>query len=170
MIKKYGGYVLTVILSMIVGITGTYFIMKNNIKNTEVTKTISEVSITEENTIKSSIDKIYKATVLIESYQRGKVAGSGSGFIYKQDDKSGRVDYRRAEHCLTTARRPHGGEKESRIYREDETTLVFSCKIQRRRQAYEKHHTHSVPHTPAESQLFSVEVSVYEQLFARQIL
>jgi len=91
MIKKYGGYVLTVILSMIVGITGTYFIMKNNIKNTEVTKTISEVSITEENTIKSSIDKIYKATVLIESYQRGKVAGSGSGFIYKQDDKYGYV-------------------------------------------------------------------------------
>jgi len=32
MIKKYGGYVLTVILSMIVGITGTYFIMKNNIQ------------------------------------------------------------------------------------------------------------------------------------------
>lgn len=91
MIKKYGGYVLTVILSMIVGITGTYFIMKNNIKNTEITKTISEVSITEENTIKSSIDKIYKATVLIESYQRGKVAGSGSGFIYKQDDKYGYV-------------------------------------------------------------------------------
>ena len=90
--------------------------------------------------------------------------------FYKQDDKSGRVDYRRAEHCLTTARRPHGGEKESRIYREDETALVFSCKIQRRRQAYEKHHTHSVPHTPAESQLFSVEISVYEQLFARQIL
>ncbi len=91
MIKKYGGYIVTVILSMVVGITGTYFIMKNTVKNTEITKTVSEVSITESNTIKSSIEKIYKATVLIESYQRGKVASSGSGFIYKQDDKYGYV-------------------------------------------------------------------------------
>lgn len=91
MIKKYGGYVLTVFLSMVVGITGTYFIMKDKVKSTEVTKNISEVSITESNTISSSIDKIYKATVLIESYQKGKVASSGSGFIYKEDDKYGYV-------------------------------------------------------------------------------
>lgn len=90
MIKKYGGYVLTVILSMAVGITGTYFMVKNQASGKEITKTVSEVNITEENTIKPAIDKIYKASVLIEATGT-RTASSGSGFIYKQDDKYGYV-------------------------------------------------------------------------------
>lgn len=90
MIKKYGGYIVTVILSMVVGITGTYFLLKDRVVNKEITKTVSEVSITEENTIKTSIDKIYKAVVLIEA-KSTRSASSGSGFIYKQDDQYGYV-------------------------------------------------------------------------------
>lgn len=91
MIKKYGGYVLTVILSMAVGVAGTYFILKDKAIGKEITKTVSEVNITETNTIKSSIDKVYKASVLIEAYKNGRLGSSGSGFIYKQDDQYGYV-------------------------------------------------------------------------------
>lgn len=90
MIKKYGGYVLTVILSMAIGVTGTYFILKDKAIGKEITKTVSEVNITEENTIKTSIDKIYKASVLIEA-KGARSASSGSGFVYKQDEKYGYV-------------------------------------------------------------------------------
>ncbi len=91
MIKKYGSYVLTVILSMAVGVTGTYFILKDKAIGKEITKTVSEVNITETNTIKSSIKKIYKASVLIEAYKNGRLGSSGSGFVYKQDDQYGYV-------------------------------------------------------------------------------
>ncbi len=91
MIKKYGGYIVTVILSLAVGVTGTYFILKDNGTTKEVTKTVSEVNITETNTIKSSIDKVYKASVLIEAYKNNRVGSSGSGFVYKQDENYGYV-------------------------------------------------------------------------------
>jgi serine protease Do len=52
-------------------------------------KIINEVKITESDTIKSSVDKVYDAVVYIESYEYGDPIGSGTGFIYKKDDKYG---------------------------------------------------------------------------------
>lgn len=91
MIKKYGGYVLTVLISLAVGVCATYFIMVNYIGTGETVKTVSEVNITETDTIKSAIDKVYKASVLVEAYQNNQLASTGSGFVYKTDDNYGYI-------------------------------------------------------------------------------
>ena len=83
---------LIVVGSVFVGIIGTllvvhYFPVKTDI----VEKTISEVKVTESDTIKSGVDKIYDAVVVVESYKGNKLAGSGTGFVYKKDDKNGYI-------------------------------------------------------------------------------
>lgn len=75
-----------------IGIAGTivtvhYF----PIKTATVEKTVSEVEVTETDTIKSGIDKIYNAVVVIESYKGNQLAGSGTGFVYKKDNETGYV-------------------------------------------------------------------------------
>ncbi len=87
--KKYGSYILTVILSMAVGVSVTLAFLPKYQKKEEV-KTVSEVNITETNTIKESIQKVYQAVVVVEASDRtGKV--SGSGFIYKEDERYGYI-------------------------------------------------------------------------------
>ncbi len=88
-------YIVTVILSICIGVAGTivtihYFPITNEVqKQTE--NTMKNVSITETNSIKEAVNKIYDAVVVVESYQNGRQTGSGSGFVYKKDDKQGYV-------------------------------------------------------------------------------
>ncbi len=89
--KKYGGYIVTVVLSLLVGVTSTTFVLSREKDHDVVEKTVSEVNITESNTIKEAIQKVYKSVVVIEAYERGELASSGSGFIYKEDDKYGYI-------------------------------------------------------------------------------
>lgn len=91
--KKYLSYIITVILSMVVGIVGSVLILKPyiNAKTETIEKTVSEISITESDTLKSSIEKVYDAVVVIEGYSKNSLASSGSGFIYKADDKYGYI-------------------------------------------------------------------------------
>ena len=85
--------ILTIIITFIVGVMGTLFTLKMcgllDKKVVEVDRTVKTVSITETNTIKESVDKIYNAVVYIESLKNGVAKGSGSGFVYKTDDKYG---------------------------------------------------------------------------------
>lgn len=90
--KQKTTYIVTIILSMFVGIAGTiatihFFPLSKEVKE----KTVKSVSITETNSIKEAVSKIYNAVVVIESYQNGRQTGSGSGFVYKKDDKQGYV-------------------------------------------------------------------------------
>lgn len=83
-------YIVTVILSICVGIAGTvvtfhYFPLTSG----EQEKTVKTVSITETNSIKEAVDKIYNSVVVVESYHNGRQTGSGSGFVYKKDEKQG---------------------------------------------------------------------------------
>ena len=41
--------------------------------------------------ITQSVNKIYDAVVMVKNYQKNTLAGSGSGFIYKKDDKYGYI-------------------------------------------------------------------------------
>ena len=88
--KKYGGYILTVLLSLTVGVVGTALILPKYVKGEEITKTVSEVSISESNTIKDSIQKVYRSVVLIEATNRLGTS-TGSGFVYKEDDQYGYI-------------------------------------------------------------------------------
>lgn len=81
-----------VISSVFIGIIGTLLVIHFvPIKTEIVEKTISEVTVTESDTIKTGVEKIYNAVVVIESYKGSKLAGSGTGFVYKKDDSKGYV-------------------------------------------------------------------------------
>ena len=55
----------------------------------DVIPTYTEVTFKEENSLRSSIDKIYNAVVVIETYDnRGNKIGTGSGFCYKKDNRA----------------------------------------------------------------------------------
>ena len=84
-------YFLTIIVTLFIGITGTILVIEYIPGEVITEKTLKEVSITETNTIKSAVEKIYDAVVYIESYKNGKSIGSGTGFVYKKDDKNGYV-------------------------------------------------------------------------------
>ena len=51
----------------------------------------SSVSIIETDSINEAINKVYDSVVLIESYNNGKEIGTGTGFVYKTDNKFGYI-------------------------------------------------------------------------------
>lgn len=84
-------YIVTVIISCFVGVTGTivvyhYFPPKSITETIE--KTVSQINVTEADTIQSGISKVYDAVVVVESYNGIKLSSSGTGFVYKKDDKN----------------------------------------------------------------------------------
>lgn len=87
-----GKEILLAIASLFVGIILTLIVVSFvPFKTQYVEKTVSEVTITESDTIKTGVEKIYDAVVVIESYKGNKLAGSGTGFVYKKDDKKGYI-------------------------------------------------------------------------------
>ena len=86
-------YLIGIIISLFVGCISTIFVLDyfNLFDKKEIQKTVSEVSITENNTLSTSINKIYDAVVVIQTYRNGKLNSSGTGFYYKKDDKKGYI-------------------------------------------------------------------------------
>ena len=93
------GFKLLVVVLIGFGIGGgfTYYLVKdkldvtptiiqNKSNTTGVVKCASDVTI-DETGISVSVGKIYDATVTLQNYQRESLAATGSGFIYKKDDK-----------------------------------------------------------------------------------
>lgn len=55
--------------------------------NTVITK--NKTQVYEKGSLAASVEKIYDAVVLIQTYKNDELAGSGTGFVYKTDDKYG---------------------------------------------------------------------------------
>ncbi len=94
--KKYLGYIITVIISIAIGVGTTVLVLDNRsdeqAKKVEtIEKTVQEVSIMEQDTLETAIKKVYDSVVVIEGYERNYLASSGSGFVYKTDDKYGYI-------------------------------------------------------------------------------
>lgn len=91
-IKENTKGLLCIIGSLFAGIIGTLLVVHYFPINSQIIeKTVSEVNVTENDTIKSGIDKVYNAVVVIESYKGSKLSGTGTGFVYKKDDKTGYI-------------------------------------------------------------------------------
>ena len=76
-------YIIVAIISLFVGIIGTIIVLHYFPITGEATeKVVKDVTVTETNTIKSSIEKVYDATVMIESYR---------GFVYKKENDKGYI-------------------------------------------------------------------------------
>ena len=95
--QKFTYFVVGCICIMI-GICGTIVVYRHYPQTATktgqevTTKTIQDVTIHETNTIKSAIDKIYDAVVVVEEYDaRGNLVGTGTGFIYKKDENKGYI-------------------------------------------------------------------------------
>ena len=83
--------VVIIILAFFAGVAGTmaiYKLIPN--KSVVVNRNESNVTITEADSLKTAIDKVYDAVFLIEANTRtGK--STGSGFAYKKDDEKGYI-------------------------------------------------------------------------------
>lgn len=84
-------YFVSIIVALFIGIIGTIVVIKYIPDNGSKDKIIKEVSVTENNTIKSSIEKIYDAVVYIVSYKNNQAISSGTGFVYKKANKKGYI-------------------------------------------------------------------------------
>ncbi len=85
-IIKLINYVLVLIL--VVG--GIYVNKILNNKEMDI-ETVKTINVIEEDSIKSSIEKVYDSVLVIEAYSINGTNSIGSGFIYKVDDKNGYV-------------------------------------------------------------------------------
>lgn len=56
-------------------------------RNTVITK--NGTQIYEKSSLAASVEKVYDAVVVVEGYQRDQLASTGTGFVYKTDDKYG---------------------------------------------------------------------------------
>lgn len=86
-------YILTIILSISIGVIGTILVYDSRSGKIReiIEKEIREVTITESDTIKPAIDKIYDAVVMVETYKGNRLVTTGTGFVYKKDDKVGYI-------------------------------------------------------------------------------
>lgn len=79
--------VVSMILSFVCGGVAAYFIVSNS--NVAVQSVVKNITTSElvETSISSSVDKVYGSTVIIVASKDGKKISTGTGFVYKKDDK-----------------------------------------------------------------------------------
>lgn len=80
---------LLIIIVFFIGVISTILVYKHYPDNEK--EVIENINISMTNTINKSIEKVYDATVVIETLSNGKLANTGTGFVYKKDDKYGYV-------------------------------------------------------------------------------
>lgn len=80
--------IVSILLSFVCGMLGAYLISQT----VSVEKVVKNITTSElvENSISSSVDKVYGSTVVITASLNGKAISTGSGFIYK---KAGKLAY-----------------------------------------------------------------------------
>ena len=78
----------SIVLSFFVGASGMYLLIRYlPIDTATVIKDTRNFNIKESDSISASIAKIYDAVVVVETSNGNQIVGSGTGFIYKTDDK-----------------------------------------------------------------------------------
>lgn len=91
--------IFTIVIAFIIGGCFTYMIIgapigNNSANNSNTlcgtTKCTNKVIIDEKG-ISASVEKIYDAVVMIQNYQGNAVSSTGTGFVYKTDDKYGYI-------------------------------------------------------------------------------
>jgi serine protease Do len=85
-------YIITIIISLSVGVIGTIITLQYVPTKTEVIeRNINEVTINESDTIKSAVNKVYDSVVVIEAYKGNTPISTGTGFVYKTDEDYGYI-------------------------------------------------------------------------------
>ena len=90
--KNKIAYLATIILCVALGVMGTIAVYKKVPQETTIkteNNNKNNVTITETNTIKTAINEIYDAVVVVETYKNNTLYSTGTGFVYKEDDENG---------------------------------------------------------------------------------
>ena len=83
LLKYFLFYVFTIISSIVAVIL---YLKYYPIKSKVITETVNKTMVSEEG-IEEAIGGVYDAVVTVQSYSGGQLIGTGSGFIYKKEDK-----------------------------------------------------------------------------------
>ena len=79
------------IITFFLGLITMYLIVFNYpLKTKTITETTNNIKI-EDTAVEQAIDKVFDAVVVVESYNNKTKVGTGTGFIYKKDDKKGYI-------------------------------------------------------------------------------
>lgn len=86
--------IITIIICFFLG-AGTmyaimYFFPAEFVETINTTKVVKDVSITDTG-LSEAVDKIYDAVVVVETYKNDTLTASGTGFVYKTEDKKGYI-------------------------------------------------------------------------------
>ncbi|MBR4178621.1 MAG: trypsin-like peptidase domain-containing protein [Bacilli bacterium] len=92
-VKEKSGHIwLAVIITVIVCFGLFFAFYKFYLKNlvVETTKLVKDVTITDKG-IADAVEKVYDSVVVVQTYSRGREYASGTGFVYKTDNKNGYI-------------------------------------------------------------------------------
>lgn len=98
-------YGIIVFIAFILGGLTMYYFDSNNSENTKndyniigdsvnsdsTSSTCDKIVIVENSSLSSAIEKVFDATVMINTYKNNKTSSTGSGFVYKTDDQYGYI-------------------------------------------------------------------------------
>ncbi len=84
--------ILSCIITLLLCLAAFGFFYNYYMKNLviETTRTEKEVTVNEHG-ISDAVEKVYDATVVVENYVRDRLYATGSGFVFKTDDKYGYI-------------------------------------------------------------------------------
>lgn len=83
--------ILSMFISFICGTLGSYLVITNVPSvSKSIIENVSKVELTE-NSIAISVEKAYDCVLTVVSYKNGQKISTGSGFIYKKDNKVGYI-------------------------------------------------------------------------------
>ena len=93
--------IVAIILAFVAGVEISYIVIngkgfkKNgseySISYNSCSNCMSGTMVVENGGITQTVHKVYDSVVMVKNFQNGKVAGSGSGFVYKTDDDYGYI-------------------------------------------------------------------------------
>lgn len=88
--KKYIYPVIAVVCTFILCLGAFTCFYKYYLKNLVIETTKREVTVTDTG-ISEAVEKVYDSVVVVESYVKGQLYATGTGFVYKTDDKVGYI-------------------------------------------------------------------------------
>lgn len=84
-------YLITLLIGLLVGALVIIGVVKY-FPNSSVVKTIQEKNVTITDTgISEAVHKIEGSVVVIQTYSKGELIGTGTGFVYDTDDDNGYI-------------------------------------------------------------------------------
>ncbi len=88
--KKYIYPVIAVVVTFVICLIAFACFYQYYLKNLVIETTKREVTVTDTG-ISEAVEKVYDSVVVVESYSKNRLYATGTGFVYKTDDKVGYI-------------------------------------------------------------------------------